>query len=65
MLQELTSRTAADWATVSLLFFVAVYVFVSIRLFRKPGEELDAQARRALDDGDVAHAGNPERGRRS
>lgn len=65
MLQELTSQTAADWATVSLLFFVAVYVIVSIRLFRKPGHELEEHARRAMDDGAVVHAGRTETGRQS
>ncbi|HEX8027008.1 MAG TPA: hypothetical protein VF491_01025 [Vicinamibacterales bacterium] len=60
MLQELTSQAAANWATLSLLFFIAVYVFVSIRLFRERREVLDAQARLALDDGDAVSAGAPE-----
>lgn len=53
MLQELTAETgAAWWATGSLLFFVAVYLFVSIRLFLAKSEDLDAHARLALDDGE-------------
>lgn len=52
MLQELTAQTGAGaWATASLLFFIAVYVVVSVRLFMTSSEELDAHARRALDEG--------------
>jgi hypothetical protein len=51
MLQELaTGSGAAAWAVGSLLFFVVVYALVMVRLFRTSGEELDAQARMALDD---------------
>lgn len=53
MLQEMTTETGAGlWATASLLFFIAVYAFVSIRLYRTSSEELAAQARIALDDGE-------------
>lgn len=55
MLQELTTETGAGaWATASTLFFIAVYVIVSIRLFRQSSARLDAQARLVLDDGHVA-----------
>ena len=51
MLQELTSDTGAGmWATASLLFFIAVYVFVSVRLYFTPSHHLDEQARMVLDD---------------
>jgi hypothetical protein len=51
MLQELTTQTGAGgWATASTLFFIAVYVIVSIRLFRQSSASLDQQARLALDD---------------
>ena len=51
MLQELAAGTgAAAWAVGSMLFFLAVYVFVMVRLFRKRAEELDAHARLVLDD---------------
>jgi len=53
MLQELTAETGAGlWATGSLLFFVAVYLFVSIRLYCAKPDVLDACARLALDDGE-------------
>jgi hypothetical protein len=51
MLQELSTPTAAAWASVSLLFFAAVYVFVSVRVFRARDEDLEAAARLVLDDG--------------
>ena len=52
MLQELTTQTGAGlWAIASLLFFIAVYAFVAVRLFRTKPEELEAQARLVLDDG--------------
>lgn len=51
MLEELTAQTGAGtWATASLLFFIAVYLIVSIRTYRTPTSELDAKARLALDD---------------
>ena len=51
MLQELAAGSGATaWAIGSLLFFVAVYALVMVRLFRTSGEELDAHARIALDD---------------
>lgn len=56
MLQELTTQTGAGmWATASLLFFVAVYLFVSVRLYCTSSRDLDDHARRALDDGDVVN----------
>lgn len=52
MLQELTAQTGAGmWAIASLLFFIGVYAFVAIRVCRARTEDLDAQARLALDDG--------------
>lgn len=50
MLQELTTETGAGaWATASLLFFIGVYVFISVRLYFTSSHELDAHARLALD----------------
>ena len=54
MLQELATRTGAStWAIVSMLFFIAVWVFVAVRVFRTRDEEMDAQARLPL-EGDGA-----------
>ncbi|MEZ5283676.1 MAG: hypothetical protein R2712_02475 [Vicinamibacterales bacterium] len=50
MLQELATGTSAALATASLLFFVAVYAFVVVRVIRARKEDLDARARMALDD---------------
>ena len=51
MLQELAAGSGATaWAIGSLLFFIAVYALVMVRLFRTSREELDAHARRALDE---------------
>ena len=53
MLQELTTQTGAGgWAAASTLFFIAVYILVSIRLYRQSTAHLDEQARLALDDGE-------------
>ena len=56
MLQELTARTGATaWAIASMLFFLAVWVFVTVRVFRARPEDLDARARLPLEgDGDPA-----------
>ena len=52
MLQELAAESGATaWAIGSLLFFVAVYALVMVRLFRTSREELDQQAGLVLDDG--------------
>jgi hypothetical protein len=51
MLQELGASTnASTWAVASMLFFVAVYLVVTVRVFRARPDELDARARMALDD---------------
>jgi len=51
MLQELTAGTGAtNWAIGSLLFFIAVYALVMVRLYRARPEDLAAHARMALDD---------------
>jgi hypothetical protein len=51
MLQELASSTGAGvWAVASMLFFLAIYIVVAVRVFRAPRKELDARARIPLDD---------------
>jgi cbb3-type cytochrome oxidase subunit 3 len=55
MLQELASSTGAGfWAVASMLFFLAIYILVAVRVFRAPRHELDARARMALDDEDAS-----------
>lgn len=51
MLQELATGTTGIWAAGSLLFFIAVYIFVAVRVVRARPEDLEARARLALDDG--------------
>ncbi len=59
MLQELTARTGATtWAIASMLFFLAVWVFVTVRVLRARSEELDAHARLPL-EGDGVPADLP------
>jgi hypothetical protein len=53
MLQELVAATgAAAWAIGSMLFFLAAWVAVVVWVARKRPEDLEAQARLPLDDGD-------------
>ena len=58
MLQELAAQTgAAPWAVASMLFFIAVYVVITVRVVKARPEELDAQARLALDGNDERPVG--------
>lgn len=56
MLQELATRTGATaWAVASMLFFLAVWVFITVRTLRARREDLDARARLPFDgEGDAA-----------
>jgi uncharacterized membrane protein len=50
MLQELAARTGATaWAVGSMLFFVVVWLVIAVRVLRTRPEELEAQARLALE----------------
>lgn len=50
MLQELVARTGASvWAIASMLFFIAFWVVVAVRVLRTRDEVLDAQARLPFD----------------
>jgi hypothetical protein len=50
MLQELAARSGATaWAIASMLFFLAVYLVIAVRVFRTRPEDLDARARLALE----------------
>lgn len=50
MLQDLATGTSTALATASMLFFVAVYTFVVVRVVRARKDDLDAHARLVLDD---------------
>ena len=51
MLQHLTSETGASaWAIASMLFFIAVFAVVMVRLWFATPAELEARAHMALDD---------------
>ena len=52
MLQDLATNLSTTLAVASLLFFIAVYIVVTIGVFRTGADELDERARMALDDGD-------------
>ncbi|MBK9374900.1 MAG: hypothetical protein IPN03_14530 [Holophagales bacterium] len=56
MLQELAARTSATtWAIASMLFFLSVWIFVAVRVFRSRPEEMDALARLPLEgDGEAS-----------
>ena len=49
MFDGLVTELSTALSVGSLLFFVAVYLVVSIRVFRQGGDELDARARLVLD----------------
>ncbi len=49
MFEDLPTNLSTTLSVVSLLFFVAVYLVVSVRAFRHGADELDARARMALD----------------
>lgn len=62
MLQDLATRLSTVLATASMLFFVAVYVVVVVRVVRARREDLDAHARLALDDGPAVQRTAPAAG---
>lgn len=49
MLQDLATQASTVLATVSMLFFLAVYALVVVRVMRASRSDLDAYARMALD----------------
>lgn len=49
MLQDLATNLSTTLAVASLLFFIAVYIVVTIGVFRTGADELDERARMALD----------------
>jgi hypothetical protein len=50
MLQELAAQTGATaWAIASLLFFLGMWLVITVQVFRTPDETLEARARLALE----------------
>ena len=64
MLQDLATNLSTTLAVASLLFFVAVYIVVTIGVFRTRTADHDRRARLPLDDGADArvHSERPGRG---
>ncbi len=57
MLQELAARTGASaWAIASMFFFIVVWAWIAVRTFRASADDMDANARLALDADDVSAA---------
>lgn len=50
MFDNLVTELSTTLSVGSLCFFVAVYIVVLVRAFRRSGHDLDARARMALDD---------------
>ena len=58
MLQELARYSgSAAWSIASMLFFIAVYAVVAVRVARARAEDLRAHASLPLDDDPEAHHG--------
>lgn len=51
MFEDLPTQLSTALSVGALLFFVAVYLVVSIAAFRRGADHLDARARMVLDDG--------------
>ena len=63
MLQELAEQTGAQsWAIASMLFFLAIWLFIAVRVYRAGTQEMDACARIALDDDDWQPTVPPQSG---
>jgi hypothetical protein len=58
MLQELAARTGASaWAVASMLFFIGVWMWIAVGVFRARPEDMTARARMALDGDDPSVGG--------
>ena len=56
MIQQLATETGAQaWAIASMIFFIAVFAVVILRVFNTPKAEHLNNARLPLDDGDSDH----------
>ena len=55
MLQELAAQTGMTvWVIGSMLFFLAAWVAVTVRVIRSRSEDMDARARLPLEGDEVA-----------
>ena len=53
MLQELAAQTGATaWAIASMLFFLGLWLVITVQVFRAGSEEMEARARLVLDGDD-------------
>jgi hypothetical protein len=53
MLRELAEQTAAGgWAIASMLFFLAIWLLVAVRVMRARADDMNAKARLALEGED-------------
>ena len=61
MLQELATNSsgATAWAIVSMLFFLAVWVLIFVRVVRARPDELEARARLALEGDEPPRSESP------
>jgi hypothetical protein len=60
MLQELTAQTGATtWAIASLLFFLGIWLVITVRVFRTPDKTLEARARLVLEGDGGSPTENP------
>ena len=61
MLQDLAAQTgAAAWAIASMLFFLAIWLLIVVRVMRARPEDMDTKARLAL-EGDEGSDETPSR----
>ena len=60
MLQELVAGTGASgWAVGSLIFFLAAWLAIAVRVVRARRDEMESRARLPLDDGSPDRVGVP------
>lgn len=50
MFRELATESGAVWAIASMLFFIGVWVVVTVQVVRARPEVMEARARMALED---------------
>jgi hypothetical protein len=60
MLQELAGQTGASgWAIASMLFFLAVWLVMAVRVLRARPEAMSERARMPFDEGEAPEAASP------